>query len=305
MSKILLAAIAATSVAAAGAATAADMPVKAARAAPAAVWSNDIVNSNNQISLYYVGMNVDYLEYSPGFVGFPPLGAPMDSEKGWLNGVGGAASIMTNVAGIQNLYLSAEVTYVQGNTDYWAGGGPVTAASDPQKIWNENFRIGKGFELSSSAMLTPYIGAGAQQWRRHVTPGAFGYQEDYSHGYAGGGLLFQVNPARGLVFSAYGLVGGIFSAEMKTTYNDGLAGTPFTYTGMGGKAIYMAGGSADYAITRNFHANVGVDYVNFRYNQSNPNPGGGVEPASRSEYWKVKAGIGYAFDWGTPVVAKY
>jgi hypothetical protein len=272
---------------------------------PAAVWSNDIVASNNQLSIFYVGTNVNYTEYSPGFAPFGPAGTPIDSEKGWLNGVGGAASLMTNFAGIENLYLRGEVTYVQGNTNYWAGGGAVTSASDPQKIWNEDFRIGKGFAVSNTSMLTPYIGAGAQQWDRSLTPGPNGSLEAYTHGYAGGGLLFQVNPARGLVLSAYGFGGGTFSAQMANSFNGGAAIVPFTYTGMGGKAIYMAGASLDYAITRNFHANVGFDYVNFRYLQSNPNAVGGVEPNSLSEYWKVKAGVGYAFDWGMPVVAKY
>src|ERR1700744_2634120 len=218
--KLILSAAAAFGVVAGiNGASAADLAARPyTKAAPAvAVWSNDIVNSNNQVGVFYQGTNMNYTEYSPGFAPFGPAGTPIDGEKGWLNGVGGFGSLMVDVAGIQHLYLSAQGSYLQGNTSYWAGGGAVTSASDPQKMWNEDFRIGKGFDISRTMMLTPYFGAGAQQWERSLTPGPFGSLETYSHGYAGGGLLAQFNPSQGLVLSAYGLVGGIFSAQMANT----------------------------------------------------------------------------------------
>jgi hypothetical protein len=57
--------------------------------------------------------------------------------------------------------------------------------------------------------LTPYFGIGYYDWQRAVNTG-----EEYSHGYAGVGLLAQWNPVARLVLSAHGLVGGTFGSQI-------------------------------------------------------------------------------------------
>ena len=62
----------------------------------------------------------------------------------------------------------------------------------------------------------------------------------------------------------------------------------------------MAAASADHAVTRRWHANVGVDWTRFKYGQSAALPTGvaGIvvlEPDSRTSNATVKAGFGYSF----------
>jgi hypothetical protein len=144
-------------------------------------------------------------------------------------------------------------------------------------------------------MLTPYIGAGARQWGRNL-PGASGYHEDYSHGYVGGGLMAQFALTPDLVVSVDGLVGSSFAANMTTSRTPGgFAITPQSYA-LGSSAIYQAGVSLDYAMTKQLHANAGIDYTSFKYGRSATSPiDTSYEPDSRTSQVVIKIGLGYAF----------
>ena len=261
---------------------AADMELRGTR--------SDIVKANNQVTLNVSGAYLDYLESSGS--------TPLDSERGWQPGLALSGSIMTDFV-VPNLYLYGNLSWNKGNSDYVGSfiGGKYgdLRQRDNAEITNEDFRIGKGFEIDDSFMLTPYLGLGARQWRRDVT-GAGGYREDYSHGYVGGGLLAQYSPAPGWVFGVNGLIGSTFSASMKTTATAGGAAiTPQTYK-LGNSAIYMVGASVDRAITDTVHANVSVDYTNFSYGRSAVSPiDATYEPASRTSAVALKVGLGFAF----------
>jgi hypothetical protein len=295
-SKIILGALVLAS--AGSSALAADMAVKAP-APPVVVCSNDIIRSNNQISLDVVGSNWNYLERDQ-------FGVALDSEKGPQPGVQVTGSVMGCLGSLTNIYAMARYTYLNGTTNYWAGGGPVTFNTDHAVISTGDFRLGKGFDIGANWMLTPYVGAGLQRWDRDLSnaQGPFGYHEAYKHDYAGGGLLVQFSPVSLLVLSANGLVGSTFSANMTTSQNGGAVIQPWTF-GLGSKLIYMAGLSADYAFTPNFHGNVGADYVNYAYGRSAVNPFGLLEPDSRTSNWTFKAGLGWSWGAPAPVVAKY
>ncbi len=251
---------------------------------------SDIVKSNNQVIFNVSAGYLDYLESSGS--------TPLDSERGWQPGASLSGSMMTDI-GLTNLYLYGNLSWNKGYTDYvgsFIGGnyGDVRQR-DKAEIFNEDFRIGKGFEVSDAFMLTPYLGLGARQWRRDL-PGAGGYREDYSHGYVGGGLLAQYSPGPGWVLGVSGLIGSTFSASMKTTATAGGAAiTPQTYK-LGNSTIYMVGASVDRAITDTMHANLSVDYTNFKYGRSAVS---GIdstyEPDSRTSAVAVKMGLGFAF----------
>jgi hypothetical protein len=252
-------------------------------------WS-DILSANNQISVDFAETYVDYMET----VG----DTPFDSERGWLPGMSVSGSLMRDWV-VKNLYLYGQFTWATGNTNYvgsYQGGnyGDLTL-SDGAVVDNEDFRVGKGFGLSNGVMLTPYIGAGARQWSRNL-PGPGGYHEDYSHGYAGGGLLAQFSPSPRWVISANGLVGSTFGASMRSSLiPGGFPITPQTYD-LGSAAIYMAGLSIDYAMTQRVHANVGIDYSNFRYGESQVSSmDGSYEPDSRTSQVALKVGLGFTF----------
>jgi hypothetical protein len=286
-----------------GAAFAADMPVKA-RSAAVPVWVNPILVANNQISLDVVGHNLDYHEWIPGIPVF-------NSEKDWQPGLQLTGSAMGNLGAITNVYVMGQYTWISGKSDYWAPGGPL-GPTTPVSMKNGaefndfDFRLGKGFEVGQNWMLTPYIGAGYSIWDRDLSNalGPFGYHEKYEYGYAGGGLLIQYAPTQQIVLSGYGFAGSTFDAKMATSFNGGFAVNPWTY-GLGSSAIYKAGISADFALTRQWHVNVGADYTNFRFGASALAPDGTMEPDSETHRWTVKAGVGYSFYAPPAVVAKY
>jgi len=307
-------------IAAASAATAADMPVKALpmKAPVVGCGYSPITAANNQISVDYAGTHKDYVEYNPSNPPFvaPGLavGAPLDSEKGWVNGVSVTGSAMFNVGTLCNVYVFARGSYYDGKTDYWQYVGPT--GQSYAKIWEGDFRLGKGFDVAPNWMLTPYLGGGLRSWDRDVCQAgppacvAGGYHENYSHGYIGAGLMAQFAATRQLVFTGSGLIGSTVDPEL--TGGRTAAGNPLVAnfrTGLGTSVIYKVEGSADYAFTQNLHGNVGVEYTNWKYGQSSPFVadilgGLGVEPRSRTETVTVRAGLGWAFN-PVPVVAKY
>lgn len=256
-----------------------------------AAWAgNGIVKSNNQVGIAFYGNHIDYLETNGS--------TPMDSEKGWQPGVAISGSVMKNW-GIENLYLYGQFSWVNGHSNYvgsYIGGtyGDLKQ-TDGAEVSNEDFRIGKGFSVNDNFMLTPYVGAGARQWGRNL-PGSSGYHEDYSNGYAGGGLMAQFSPASRWVLSVNGLIGSTFGASMKTSLTPGgYAITPQTYN-LGSSTIYKIGASVDYAATESIHVNAGVEYTSFNYGKSAISSiDGTYEPDSRTNELAAKIGIGFSF----------
>lgn len=269
-------------------APAADMPLKAPPRPPACA-SNVITRANNQVYVDFATRHLDYRESDPAGV-FPVL----DSEKGWIPGVTGNASLMQDWLGFCHLYLSAQITYLSGNTHYFAAAGPVTSNTDPAQIWDEDFKLGKGFDVSSNAMLTPYVGGGSHLWGRTLA-GPNGYHEDYRHAYVGGGVLFQVSPVQRLVLGLDGFVGSTFDARMNTSLTPGGFPIPVQTFTLGNAAIWRIGGTADYAFTQNWHGNVGVEFMHFHYGQSPVGIGGFLEPTSNTDNVTVRVGLGYAW----------
>jgi opacity protein-like surface antigen len=304
MKKYLLGTVAFMVLVGAGDASAADMPVKAPPPVVGCARSNiDIVKSDRQVSLDFVE---NYIKYgpeviTPGTPGFPPssTGVPLDLEKGWVPGGSVSAYYMWNWGTACNLYVMGRFTYEHGNTTYVGAlqGNPFGSLvqQDGATVEDFDFRLGKGFDVGTNAMLTPYLGIGTNWWKRLLT-GASGYQEVYSHDYVGAGLLFQISPIPHLVLSANGLVGGAFNSSMTTSLTPGgFLIIPATYT-LGNKAVYMVGGSVDFAFTAHLHGNIGIDYTRFAYGQSALNPASGaLEPNSTTRYTTVSAGLGWGF----------
>ena len=264
----------------------------------------------------YAGTHKDYVERNPADPIFTDpnlaVGAPLDSEKGWVHGVSVTASAMFNLGAVCNVYAFARGSYFNGKTDYYSYSPPGFGAVSNAKIWEGDFRFGKGFDIAPNFMLTPYIGGGVRSWDRDICQGGVcvgqGYHENYSHGYLGAGLLAQYALTQNLVLSGSGLVGSTLSSELK---GGPIAGGDPRIIGfqasLGNSVIYKVEGSIDYAFTQNIHGNVGVEYTNFKYGQSgvfNPGTGPAIEPNSRTETVTVRAGLGWAFG-PAPVVARY
>jgi len=247
--------------------------------------TNWILNSNNQISVDFVGSHIDYLETLGG--------VPLDTEKGWLWGASASGSFMGNVLGIRNVYVFGQFTYLGDHTTHGEANPIFNNTRTEAQIRDEDFRLGVGLSLSRDVMLTPYLGLGEHYWLREFT-GAGGYREEYSNGYAGAGLLLQYSPIPRLVLSANGLIGGTIDPRLKVSQNGGFPIPNQTFD-LGGANIWKAGAGIDYAFTNRLHGNVGVDYTEFSYGQSPVGIGGFLEPHSRTEDWAVRIGAGYSF----------
>lgn len=268
-------------------ALAADMAVKAPPPPPGCAV-NDIVKANNQLSVDFAAT---YIQYGPEY---QTGGGPLDSETGWVPGGSVTGSVMRTFAGVCDVYLMGRLTVVDGSTHYWASSGPVLSNTDGAMVMDLDFRVGKGFALNPNLMLTPYLGLGSNLWVRRLT-GPSGYNEDYSHDYAGGGLLVQYSPAPRWVLSVDGLIGEAFNSSMTASLTPGGFALPaplMTFT-LGNRPVYMAGASVDYAVTEQWHVNAGIDYVQFSYGQSAVNGFGYLEPNSSTSYVTVSVGGGY------------
>ena len=253
------------------------------------VHPTEILNVNNQFEAGVTGNWIDYLEHLGNM--------PFDKEVGGQLGLEVSGSLMRDWV-FRNLYVYGQFKWSNGNTKYTGSyeGDPYGSliTSDGAEVTSESVRLGKGFAINDTLMLTPYLSAGARQWGRNSDdPG--GYHEDYSHGYWGAGLLVQLSPAPRWVVSAHGLVGSTFGARLKTSDNGNFPIIPQSY-GLGSSAIFIAGLSLDYAVTRHIHANVGIDYTHFKYGASARSPiDGSWEPDSKTSETTLKFGLGYAF----------
>lgn len=272
------------------------------RSAAMPMWINPILVANNQISLDAVGNHLDYREVTP-------VSPVLDSEKGAQPGLQITGSAMFDLSTISNIYVMGQFTWANGKTDYWAPhsplGGPVSL-QDNAEFKDVDFRFGRGIDVVENWMLTPYIGVGLHTWDRDISNalGPFGYHEKYGHGYAGPGLLVQHAASERVVLAGYALVGSTFDPSMKVSRNGGAPITPRTYS-LGTSVIYKAGISADFALTPQWHLNLGADYTTFNYGASSLAPDGTKEPDSKTQIWTVKGGLGYSFYRPAEVVTKY
>lgn len=245
----------------------------------------EIKESNNQLGLQLMTLNVDYAETDDA-------GVLLDTEKGPVHGNMLTLSLMRGNA---NIYFQAQYSRNEGRTKYVGGliGPPPTpygsvVTTSGAIFTNYGIRLGKGFELGRSSisgsahMLTPYFELGRQEWYRGVNAG-----ETYYHNTYGAGLLWQISSAGSrLVTSINGLIGQTSGSYIDVTgYFSGALGT---------SPLYKAGLNFDYALTKFLHGSLGIDYVSFAYGKSAVYSGY-LEPDSTSTYLLYKAGLGIAF----------
>lgn len=260
-----------------------------AAASGASAGVSDIKSANNQLGIQLISTNVDYTETGNGILG--SMTGTLDTEAGHVPGIGLSLSVMRDIW-LGNDYFEAEHDVSRGHTNYVGGFqnpptpyGSVTGTSSA-KLINFSARYGKGFVVNDQFMLTPYAELGRHQWDRGVNLG-----ETYVHGYYGIGLLAQYSPASKLVLSANALAGNTFGSNI--VVNGAFSGP------LGNSVLTRIGVAADYALARNIHANIGVDYTSFSYGISNLYPAGSNlftwEPDSKTNYTTLRIGLGYAF----------
>lgn len=222
-----------------------------------------------------------------------------------MRGASVTGSAMFNLGSVCNVYVFGRGSYFSGKTDYWQPLGRLDGQSNV-KIWEGDFRLGKGFDIAPNFMLTPYLAAGCAAGigtSARAAPASAAAIADSSHAYLGAGLFAQYAMTPNLVLSASGLVGSTFDSKLK---GGPLAnGNPTIVnfqTGLGNDVIYELEGSLDYAFTQNLHTEMSASNIpTSRMVSVSPfmtdiNGTLGVEPlASRTENVTARAGLGWAF----------
>jgi hypothetical protein len=257
----------------------------------------DIKATNNQISLKSISTNFDYTETGDGRLG-TKMGT-LDTESGDVPDYMLSESISKDLL-FKNDYLGIDFIKTNGSTNYV--GAPMDGSSNYGSVHSTSgsqtidlaVRYGKSYEISNSSSLTPYAELGYHKWLRSVNAG-----ETYSHKHYGVGALAQFSPVRDLVLSANAMIGKTFDSNI-------LANKIYPYfsslsENLGDSTIKKFGIAADYAFTKNFHGNVGINRTNFEYGASvtanNTGTLGGYiwEPASKTTLTNIEVGLGYAF----------
>lgn len=273
----------------------------------------DIISSNSQLGAQFVTTDVDYRERVDG--------QKIDSENGFVSGYGFSFSAMKDLLfghdylAFQFSQLNGETNYVGSSNSYpavvtdsagFSNYGSVKQANGA-KLIDFSGRLGKGFEITDTILVTPYVEVGHHNWQRKIdTPALYTVfnppsnlsKESYNNFYYGFGAMAQIAPIDKLVFTANAMVGSTFSSVMTLTGGHSYAvgavnGSDGKYN-LGGSVLYKVGLSADYAIYKNFHVNAGAEYIEFDYGKSQM-VGYSYEPFSQTNYTTVRAGIGYAF----------
>lgn len=270
-----------------------EMAVFAAAAAlctTAFAGTDDIKASNNQFEVQAISTKVDYKETNDGRLG--SRAGKLDAENGHVPGFALSFSMMKDDL-LDNEYFQYQYSKNDGHTGYTgafqSGGsfGSVVRQSDAT-ISDYSLRWGKGFALDGAFMITPYGELGHHEWQRGINAG-----ETYTHSWYGAGTLVQYSPFSRLVFTANALVGRTFAADIDVNGPHGFSGS------LGNSNLYKAGLSTDYAFTKRFHGNVGVDYTSFKYGASATQRVSSRlvswEPDSETNYTTLKIGVGYAF----------
>lgn len=258
--------------------------------------SSPFLEVNNSLSVSYLQSHMYYVE--PGSTNG---GTYLDFENGTLKGARLGVSMMRHWD-VDNVYLHAEWSGTEGKVNYggyFLGGPPFVPAGGQSRSTMQEYslKLGKGFALGRSWMITPYLGYGRRYWVRELGLGTLGdYNESYSFWYHALGAMVQASPCRGLVLTAEGSIGRTDDPKITVTLpNTGLQGAA-----LGQAVIKKAGAEADYRLTRLLHVFAGFDYMLYNFGQSAVTRQGFFEPFSRTELYEFSLGARVSFSGWHP-----
>lgn len=198
---------------------------------------NAIVQSNNEIGFGLLGAYSNFKQSDSS-----------GSINGWMPGAVGYAKSMFDYGGVRHWYLSVEDQYSLGTT-HQSG-----AISDSGYLHQNNayFKVGKGFDVSPTIMLTPYLQYGDQYQNRNL--GGDTNLSIHSQ-IAGAGLMAQYAYTPKLVLSADVNVNSTIDPKA-----DAHVGDESAHARLGTRAVEEASVGMDYRLTRHFHTFGRVGY---------------------------------------------
>jgi hypothetical protein len=255
--------------------------------ASAGATADDPVHAeNNALWISAGGAYLDYREAED-------TGFQLDTERGWLPVVSAGASFMSSsqTSYLNNIYLALEGRATFGDVNYHGylqNGTPYHGTTD-EEIFSLDGRIGRGFALNNSFMLTPFAEFGFRYWDRNLGS----YTEDYSNFDILGGLMGQYAPTSRLVLSLSAAGGTTFAPTMTST-------NPTMNFNLGCLPMWKVGGKVGYALTQRLEALFSVDYDQFKFGKSQPVTNISkyyyyYEPNSQTGEFATQIGLAYHF----------
>ncbi len=251
----------------------------------------DIMASNNEFGVSSISQNINYSELDS----LQTYGSSsLDSEQGSPSGYAYTLSVDKDLWSTNN-YLALGYSSTAGTTAYTGGAVngsgtyfPLTAVSGA-KTTDYYARIGTTFIPGDSTMVTPYLEYGDHNWDRNLAQNtAYGYSENYTHDYAGAGVLLQAAPMNKLVLTADLFMGSMLSASISAS---GLGTQPMGDPNM----LTRIGVRADYRIWHDLHLTLGWNLTQYSYSGSAANAAGYLEPPSNTSLQVTSIGLAYGF----------
>lgn len=264
--------------------------------AQAATATNPIFAANNEIGVAATGTLMNYQEhFSPA-----QTHGKSDTESGWMPGFAINYSLMGDYfRSLPNLYFDVHYDYASGGLHYQGflqkPGLPNAQTTDNATTQRVLVRLGMGFPIGQSALLTPYVAGGYQSWNRNLS---MIQKEHYQGKLIGAGLRYQYTPLSRLVFSAnvegLAIIGGGMTPS-GTPRADQLGTASFETSGEEKIAVDM-----DYRLSGPWHVFGGLNFTHFNYTGGRLNSPlaihlGSFEPPSSTNLLGMDLGLAYAF----------
>lgn len=257
-----------------------------------AIANETIDASLMQTTLEYTKMHSAYREYNEGQAYNANAGKYLNTENGNVGQYGLRSSMF-----IGPMVLGSSVRYAKGDTRYdgyrqdGMGGLTPAKATTGNKFIDLSTNLGMRMNVRQDIAIVPYGELGVRLWERTLGKGeADSFVETYQHAHVGAGLRTLWSPMKHLTVEAQGMLGKTVRSQMS------LDGTNFD---LGSKPVYQAGLGVDYAIRDSVHVNMGYQYEQFAYGESDwvqiDSTSSAMEPASKTERNRFTVGIGMGF----------
>ena len=202
-----------------------------------------VVNVNNEI-----GLAADVMLQDQGYTFLPGHG-PSPEFSGWQPGLAAKASVMKDLPGISNVYAAVRFNFNDGESS--TSPSPPYAGTENRQTENLDVELGKGFLITNSFLLTPFIQGGYTNFQSSI----FNATATTTNGFVGLGLRGDYALTERLV-----VTGRLGWAETV----GGNLNTPSNYNlGYGNGPLWQAGIGLDYLLTGHVHLYGGVDYTDY------------------------------------------
>ncbi|MDR3423643.1 MAG: hypothetical protein P4M13_00995 [Alphaproteobacteria bacterium] len=253
--------------------------------------ANSLSGSESGVQTIHDSNSSIWVSAGESTLGYKEAVSPIpDSQHGSLPSVAAGLNYMTG----GNWYFAFEGARSFGDDTYTGailysdGSETPTQFTSHETITTVDGKIGRGYVLGRSVMLTPYAEIGYRYWDRNLGGGQV---EDYSNFDFLAGLMGQWSPFRRLILSAYASAGTTFAGKMETDH---------TTCDLDSAGMYKVGGKIGFDLTRRWEIFTALDYDHFHYVASpwvaDYALGAYImEPSSRTSDTALRAGLSYHF----------